>query len=156
MATSERDDDQAMSAIITPLLSFLRDFEQLQQDIDFRQPQAAQQHLKLAQDTHLAALPAQLAALLPAPERLAAQRQLGAAIETMIRAVARLLAGSGPDFGLAFIESRRLWCEGLALLYGLCHEFPALDRYWWSEAVQARGTPPMPAAPAPARLRRPR
>jgi phospholipase/carboxylesterase len=148
MATSERDYELAMSAIITPLLAFMRDFEQLQQDIDFRQPQAAQQRLKAAQDTCLAALPAQLAALLPAPERLAAQGQLGAALETMMRAVARLLAGSGPDFGLAFIESRRLWCEGLALLYGLCGDFPALDGYWWSAAAQAHATPPMPAAAA--------
>jgi len=147
MALQERDYDDGMAAITTRLLACLRGFEQLQQDIDFTQPRAAQQRLSDMNDDLLADLPARLAALMPPAALQAAHRQLGAALEVWSRAVARLLAGSGPDFGLAFIESRRLWCEGLALAYGVRGEFPALQAYWLSaDALSRVASIDMPAA----------
>ncbi len=138
MAMSGRDYDDGMAVITTRLLAFLRFHEQLQKDIDFTQPRAAQQCLREQHDACLSALPAQLAMLMPPPALQAAHRQLGAALDVWSRAVARLLAGSGPDFGLAFIESRRLWCEGLALAYGVREAFPALQAYWVTDEALAR------------------
>ena len=138
MAMSARDYEHGMAVIITRLLVFLRCHEQLQQDIDFSQPRVAQQRLREQHDEYSGALPAQLAMLLPPPEVQAAHRQLSAALDLWTRAVARLLAGSGPDFGLAFIESRRLWCAGLALAYGAREAFPALQCYWVTDDALTR------------------
>ncbi|CAN0370631.1 unnamed protein product, partial [Phaeothamnion confervicola] len=127
-----------MAVITTRLLVFLRFYEQLQQDIDFSQPRAAQQRLREQHEEFLSVLPAQLAMLMPPPALQVAHRQLAAALDLWSRAVARLLAGSGPDFGLAFIESRRLWCEGLALAYGVREALPALQCYWLTDDALAR------------------
>lgn len=140
MTMSGREYDDGMAAITTRLLDFLHFYERLQQDIDFTQPRAAQQELREVSEALLAGLPVQLAALMPPATLQTAHRQLCAALEVWTRAVARLLAGSGPDFGLAFIESRRLWCEGLALAYGLRREFPALQGYWCSDDARSRLT----------------
>ena len=138
MTMSARDYDDGMAVITTGLLVFLRFHEQLQQEIDFTQPRAAQQRLREQHDESFSALAAQLAMLMPPPAVQAAHRQLGAALDVWSRAVARLLAGSGADFGLAFIESRRLWCEGLALAYGVREAFPALQCYWVTDDALAR------------------
>jgi pimeloyl-ACP methyl ester carboxylesterase len=147
MTRNGREYGDGMAVITARLVAFLRLFEQLQHDIDFRQPQAAQQQLRAVSEELLSDVPVLLATLMPPNTLQTAHRQLGMAIEVWTRAVARLLAGSGPDFGLAFVESRRLWCEGLALAYGVRGAFPALQSYWLSDEAQSRlAAIDMPAA----------
>ncbi|MCC6706056.1 MAG: hypothetical protein IT492_00720 [Gammaproteobacteria bacterium] len=145
MSDNPQDDD-GFAAITLELVRFMRFFEQWQQDIDFRQPGAAQQRLRECHASTLATLPAQLA---PHAALRSAARQLQAIEALWSRAVARLLAGAGADFPLAFIESRRLWCEGLALAYGLRNECHVLEDYW-SSAECAPLTRPVNHAPADA------
>ncbi|MBK8959357.1 MAG: hypothetical protein IPM80_13200 [Proteobacteria bacterium] len=122
--------DDGLDASTTRVVEFMRFFEQWQQTLDFRQPQGARQRLRECHASLLAALPTHIG-----------HRRLGAVIELWSRAVSRLVTAAGADFALAFIESRRLWCEGLALAYGLRGEFEQLAAYWGSE-------PGAPRAPA--------
>ena len=131
------DHDTAITAATTQLLVWLRSFEALQEDIDFRLAVAAQARLRAASADLLPGLSATLAALAPPAELKSAHRQLLAVVDYWTLAVRRFLAGSGQNFGQAFIDSRRALCEGLFLAYALRKHYPVLQSYWLSDDAVA-------------------
>ncbi len=137
MDLQTRDYDSAIAAVLTRLLSFLRVFEQLQQDIDFRHPTAAQERLRAASQGLFPTLPAYLATLAPPAHARAAHAQLQMAVDSWAQAVVRFLDDSQAGFALAFVHSRRLLCEGLLQAYAVREIFPLLQAFWVEKSALA-------------------
>ena len=137
MELQTRDYDTAIAAVTTRLLTFLRVFEQLQQDLDFRHPAPAQARLRAASDDLFPNLPAYLATLVAPPDRQAGHAQLQAAVVCWAQAVTQFLDDTPAGFGLAFVASRRLLCDGLLLAYSAREHFPLLQAYWLNETALA-------------------
>lgn len=137
MDTHTRDYDTTMAAITARLLVFLRGFEQLQQDLDFRQPARAQSQLRAAGEDLFATLPTTLGQLVVPSQRQAAHVQLQAAVERWAQALAQFLDDTPAGFGAAFIASRRLLCEGLRLAYEVREHFPSLQPFWQLDTAPA-------------------
>lgn len=123
-------DAEGLLAVTARLVEFMRFFEQWQQDLDFRQPQAAQQGLRESHEALLAPLASPPADRAPGAASRSAHPALGDVIDLCSRTVARLLLAGGADFAPAFIESRRLWCEALALSYALRADVAPFAAYW--------------------------
>lgn len=130
MDLQARDYDRAIAAVTARLLVFLRVFEQLQQDIDFRHPASTQARLRTASQGLLPALPAYLATLQAPPQKKAAHAQLQLAVDCWAQAVVQFMDDTQASFGLAFVTSRRLLCDGLLQAYAVREHFPLLQTYW--------------------------
>ncbi len=137
MDLQTHDYDTAIAAATARLVIFLRVFEQLQQDLDFRHPAPAQARLRAASDNLFPNLPAYLATRVAPLDRQAGHAQLQAAVACWAQAVRQFLDATQADFGLAFIASRRLLCDGLKLTYDVREHFPLLQAYWLNESALA-------------------
>jgi predicted esterase len=127
----------AVATCAAQLVEFLRVFERVQENIDFRAIGAAQAQLSQHGVGQLVAATDDLDALLPPSEHAAMHAQLCAAVGCWARAANRFLGGTGADIGQTFVDSRRLLCEGLALAYPLRTRLPALQAYWLGSAAPA-------------------
>ncbi len=111
---------------LAALISFLRDFESFQEQVDLRRVGAAQSMLRARTAGLFPAIASALAALaiVVTQEALVELRNGIAHLE---RAVHRILGGEGPSFVQAFIESRQDLQRALTLLYGVRRSFPTLQ-----------------------------
>lgn len=137
MDVQAHDYDDAIAAVCERLLAFLLVFEQLQQEIDFRQPGLIQARLRAASEGLFPSLPADLAALPVPPAKQAAHRQLQLAVDCWAQALAHFLDDNQAGFGLAFVTSRRLLCDGLLLAYAVREHLPLLLPLWSGETALA-------------------
>ena len=135
MDSLPKDYDSAIAAVTARLLVFLRVFEALQQDIDFRHPALTQARLRTVSQGLFPALPAYLAALPVPAQRHTAHSQLQLAVNCWAQAVVHFLDDTQAGFALAFINSRRLLCDGLLQAYAVREYFPVLQAFWVTETA---------------------
>jgi phospholipase/carboxylesterase len=127
---AEEQYTQAVHAAEEKLLRFLRTFESVQENFDFREIRQSQERLEEVVSDMFPTLPDDMARLSP-PESLSEfHTTFAAAIIHCSHASESFLKPSGRDFSVAFLNSRRALCRGMNLLYGLRAQLPTLQQYW--------------------------
>lgn len=120
----------AVDKITEQLLSFLRFFEKLQEDIHFAKVGDAQARVREETSALFPRLSEELATLTP-PEPLGdGHAKLSAAVASFADAMTHFLSGRGQQFGQAFLDCRQALCRGLYLLYEIRAQLPGLQPYW--------------------------
>jgi len=126
--------DDAYLAALRPieeqLLSFLRFFEKLQEDISFNNVSETQEKLQAAAGDLFPQLKTALAALTPPESRKDAHGKLVDVLSSFQDATTKVLGGKGRQFAEAFLAARQDYCQGLYLLYESRAQFPGLQPYW--------------------------
>ena len=126
--------DDAYLAALRPieeqLLSFLRFFEKLQEDISFNNVSETQGKLRDAAGDLFPQLTTALAALMPPESRKDAHGALADALTRFQDATTKVLGGQGRQFAEAFLAARQDYCQGLYLLYENRAQLPGLHPYW--------------------------
>lgn len=130
MESSAQNYNEATKTLTERLLSFLRFFEKLQEDIHFAKVSEAQARLREATTDLFPQASATLAALTPPESQKETHQQLAAAVNCFADAVTQFLSGQGRDFGQAFVDSRQALCRGLSLVYAIRGQLPELQSYW--------------------------
>lgn len=130
MESSTQNYGETTNTIAERLLSFLRFFEKLQEDIHFAKVGEAQARLREETNDLFPRASQTLAALTPPESLTDVHRQLSDAVNCFADAVAKFLSGHGRDFGQAFVDSRQALCRGLSLAYEIREHLPALQPYW--------------------------
>lgn len=130
MESSEKSYTATISNIEERLLSFLRFFEKLQEDIHFAKVTEAQERLREETKDLFPQTSETLAALTPPEAQKEAHRQLAEAVNCFADAVTKFLSGQGRDFGQAFVDSRQALCRGFSLAYAIRAQLPTLQSYW--------------------------
>ena len=109
---------------------FLRTFESIQENFDFREIRGSQARLEEVVSDMFPTLPDELVRLSP-PESLSEfHTAFTAAIIHCSHASEAFLKPVGGDFSVAFLNSRRALCRGMNLLYGVRAHLPTLQQYW--------------------------
>jgi len=130
MEPSEEKYIEKIRHVENKLLSFLRAFEKLQEEIHLGRVGESQARLGEVGGELFPTLTAELAALTP-PESLqefhAKFSQAGA---SFAESYSTFLSGKGQQFAQAFLDSRQALCRGLYLLYDLRAQLPGLQQYW--------------------------
>lgn len=121
---------QAIREVEETLVHFLRTFEALQEEIDPARLGECQTRLQQAAGERFATLVAELAALSPPAAARDFHAHFTQAVSSCVDAYTAFLAGTGRQFGAAFLQSRQALCRGLYLLYAVRTHLPALQTYW--------------------------
>ena len=112
------------------LLSFLRSFEAIQEEILIGREREVQERMREVAETIFPAL-AEEVATWSAPETAQEfQAKFAKAVSYCSASYADFLKASGRNFGEWFLRSRQNWCQGLYLLYELRAYLPTLRPYW--------------------------
>ncbi|MBI3300686.1 MAG: hypothetical protein HYZ72_01195 [Deltaproteobacteria bacterium] len=112
------------------LLHFLRVFESVQEDIHLARVGQSQARLREAVGEMFPALTAELSVLSPPESLKDCHTNLFEALACCAEAYMAFMSGTGPNFGQAFLDSRRELCRGLYLLYEVRAQLPILQQYW--------------------------
>lgn len=120
----------ALQPIEEKLLSFLRFFEKLQEEISFNNVTEVQGRLQDATADLFPQLTTTLAALAPPEAQRDCHNKLSEVIARFQDATAKVLSGSGRQFAEAFLAARLDYCQGLYLLYEIRAQLPGLQSYW--------------------------
>ena len=128
----------ALRPIEEQLLSFLRFFEKLQEEISFNNVSETQEKLHNAAGDLFPQLTTSLSALTPPDPQAEAYGKLADALTRLQSATTKVLGGKGRQFAEAFLAARQDYCQGLYLLYEARAHLPGLQPYWLlSEALPA-------------------
>lgn len=131
MATGDESYSAAIQRVEEQLLSFLRTFETLQEELYIGRIAEAQAQLRQAVGDLFTVLPATLDALSPPESLKDFHARLSEAVVCLADAYACLLSErKGPQFGQGFLNSRQALCRGLYVLYELRAQLPTLQQYW--------------------------
>ncbi len=112
------------------LLSFLRTFEALQENLHFLKIKQHKQELFDALGDLFPPLNATLEALTPPPGQEQFHQQWREALAQLEDAYTSFLTGSEANFFVAYFQSRRAFSQGKYQLYPLRGQLPTLQQYW--------------------------
>jgi len=120
----------ALQPVEEKLLSFLRFFEKLQEEISFTNVSEVQGKLQDATGDLFSQLTAVLTSLIPSASQKDAHDKLSQAVTCFQAATTKVLSGKGRQFAEAFLAARQDYCRGLSLLYEIREQLPGLQAYW--------------------------
>lgn len=130
MQSTDNEYRTALQPIEEKLLSFLRFFEKLQEEISFNNVTEVQERLQSATTDLFPQLTAALTALAPPETRKDYHDKLSEVIARFQGATAKVLNGRGRQFAEAFLAARQEYCQGLYRLYEIRAQLPGLQSYW--------------------------
>ncbi|MGH7966428.1 MAG: hypothetical protein ACRERD_32155, partial [Candidatus Binatia bacterium] len=131
MATADESYTPEIGRVEEQLLSFLRTFETVQEELHMSRLAETQTQLRQAVGDLFTTLPAELAALSPPESLKDFHTRLSEAVVCLADAYALFLSErKGPQFGQGFLNSRQALCRGLYELYAVRAQLSTLQQYW--------------------------